>query len=59
MQGTKMSETKKITNVASILDIKTSGNMDIISDLNLPEGKSIAALIYDQKSQEEDNSPAE
>jgi hypothetical protein len=59
MQGTKMSETKKITNVASILDIKTSGTMDIISDLNLPEGKSIAALIYDQKSQEEDNSPAE
>ena len=54
MQGTKMSHSKKITNVASILDIKTSGNMDIISDLNLPEGKSIAALIYDQKSQEDE-----
>ena len=36
--------------VDSILEIKASGNMNIESDLTLPEGKSIAQLIYDQET---------
>lgn len=40
--------------VDSILSIKASGidNDTILNDLNLPEGKSIAQLIYEQKKQE-------
>ena len=40
--------------IDSILDVKASGNQndDILNDLNLPEGKSIAQLLYEQKNQE-------
>lgn len=50
-------------NVDSILETKASGNLNIMEDLQQPEGKSIAQLIYeqenneqtkDQKNQEED-----
>jgi hypothetical protein len=33
----------------STLDIKASGTVDITNDLNMPEGKSIAELLYEQK----------
>lgn len=33
----------------STLDIKASGTVDITNDLNMPEGKSIAELLYDKK----------
>jgi hypothetical protein len=36
----------------STLDIKASGNVDISQDLNMPEGKSIAELLYDKKENE-------
>lgn len=40
--------------VDSILDVKASGNQNdvILNDLNLPQGKSIAQLLYEQKNQE-------
>lgn len=42
--------------VDSILDVKASGsqNNDILNDLNLPQGKSIAQLLYEQKNQKID-----
>lgn len=40
--------------VNSILSVKASGNDDaVLNDLNLPQGKSIAQLIYEQKNKEE------
>lgn len=39
-------------NVDSILETKASGTLDITQDLNQPEGKSIAELLYDQENQE-------
>ncbi len=42
--------------VSSTLDVKISANCDISSEeLNLPEGKSIAQLIYEEKEQEKNN----
>jgi len=40
--------------VDSVLHIKASGieNEEILNDLNLPQGKSIAQLLYEQKNQE-------
>lgn len=39
--------------VDSILEIKASGiDLNIEQDLSLPEGKSIAQLLYDQENQE-------
>ncbi len=35
--------------VDSILVVKASGGLDVDRDLALPEGKSIAQLIYDQE----------
>lgn len=36
--------------IDSVLAVKASGDIDIaINDLNLPEGKSIAQLIYEQE----------
>lgn len=41
--------------INSILETKASGNFDISKDLELPDGKSIAELLYEQEnSQEED-----
>lgn len=37
-------------NIDSILETKASGNLNIESDLQQPEGKSIAELLYDQTS---------
>ena len=44
-----------INMVDSILRVKASGsnNEAILNDLNLPQGKSIAQLIYEQKNKEE------
>jgi hypothetical protein len=40
--------------VSSILEVKASGlDNEIINDLSLPPGKSIAELLYDQKTKEE------
>jgi hypothetical protein len=33
----------------STLDIKASGTVDINNDLKMPEGKSIAELLYEKK----------
>jgi len=46
----------KVTNVNSVLETKASGTLDVTEDLNKPDGKSIANLLYDQeKSTQEDN----
>lgn len=39
----------EINIVNSILEVKSSGNDIGLNDLNLPEGKSIAELLDDQK----------
>lgn len=54
MQGEKM-DTPHINLVDSELIVKSSGNLGIEKDLQLPEGKSIAQLLYDQKKTEEQN----
>ena len=39
--------------VDSILEVKASGlDNDVSRDLNLPQGKSIAELLYDQKKED-------
>ncbi len=39
--------------VDSILEVKASGlDNDVAHDLSLPQGKSIAELLYDQKKEE-------
>jgi len=40
-----------VTNVDSILVTKASGNLNILSDLTKPDGKSIAELLYDQEKE--------
>lgn len=46
----------KVTNVNSVLETKASGALDVTEDLNKPDGKSIANLLYDQeKSTQEEN----
>ncbi len=47
-----MSNTKKMTNVASVLETKASDLIDVQEDLNNPEGKAIAELLNDQENQE-------
>jgi len=43
----------EINLVASILTVKASGtDLNISHDLELPQGKSIAQLIYDQENTE-------
>jgi len=37
--------------IDSILEIKASGSLDISDDLNMPEGKSIAELLHEEKTQ--------
>jgi len=40
--------------IDSVLTVKASGSIsDISNDLDLPEGKSIAELLNDQKTQQE------
>jgi hypothetical protein len=52
-QGEIMTE-DHIKFVSSILEVKASGlDNEIINDLSLPPGKSIAELLYDQKTKEE------
>jgi hypothetical protein len=51
---TSFAQGEKMTNphfnlVDSILVVKASGGLDVDRDLALPEGKSIAQLIYDQE----------
>ena len=49
MQGEKMNNPEHQGFFAnSVLNIKSSG-VDISNDLQLPEGKSIAELLYDQQ----------
>jgi hypothetical protein len=52
MQGAKMTNLE-IHAVNSILTVKASGVEDhnVSDDLELPQGKSIAELIYDQEKQ--------
>jgi len=41
--------------IKSILETKASGNFDMSQELQLPDGKSIAELLYEQENgQEED-----
>lgn len=51
----------KVTNVNSVLETKASGTLDVTEDLNKPDGKSIANLLYDQEksTQEENNEEKE
>jgi hypothetical protein len=52
VQGEKMSN-PEMNIVASILTVKASGtDLNINHDLELPQGKSIAQLIYDQENTE-------
>jgi hypothetical protein len=37
----------------STLEVKASGCVDVSRDLNLPEGKSIAELLYESKNEEQ------
>ena len=39
----------KMTNVASVLETKASGSLDIQDDLDTPQGKTIAELLYEQE----------
>jgi len=54
-QGVKMTKFD-LNLIDSVLDVKASGsqNNDILNDLNLPQGKSIAQLLYEQKNQKID-----
>ena len=47
-----MSDIKKID---SILEVKSSGSIDVTEDLNRPEGKAIAELLYEQEETKEDD----
>jgi len=47
---------KEIINVDSVLETKASGCLDVSDDLNLPEGKSIAQLLYEQEEEENNES---
>lgn len=38
--------------INSTLEVKASGSLDVSQDLALPEGKSIAELLYDSESNE-------
>jgi len=51
----------KVTNVNSVLETKATGALDVTEDLNKPDGKSIANLLYDQEksTQEEDREEKE
>lgn len=42
---------KNITNLDSILETKASGCLNVENDLDMPDGKAIAELIYDQETQ--------
>jgi hypothetical protein len=56
VQGEKMIDPILPQFVSSTLDVKISANYDVSSEeLNLPEGKSIAQLIYEEKEQEKNN----
>lgn len=50
-QGEKMSNIDQFELIDSVLTVKASGsiNTDIINDLELPIGKSIAQLLNDQE----------
>lgn len=41
--------------VDSVLVVKASGSLDVSKDLELPQGKSIAQLIYDQEKETNKN----
>jgi len=41
--------------INSILEVKSSGTLNVESDLDLPEGKSIAELLNDQEKNEQKN----
>lgn len=45
---------KNVTNIDSILETKASGTLDVSQDLQQPEGKSIAELLYEKENQEQD-----
>ena len=45
---------KNITNIDSILETKASGCISIEMDLSMPDGKSIAELLNEQKEEEEE-----
>lgn len=48
---------KNITITDSILIVKASGIDDtILNDLSMPNGKSIAELLYEEKTQQENDS---
>jgi hypothetical protein len=56
LQGEKMTNFD-LNVVKSTLDVKASiqDNDLVFNDLNLPEGKSIAQLLYEQKTEKEDS----
>lgn len=49
----------KLNLVDSELVVKASGNFDYHEDLQLPQGKSIAELIYDQEKNPENSEDKE
>ena len=40
--------------IKSILETKSSGNFDMSEELLLPDGKSIAELLYEQEKYEDE-----
>jgi hypothetical protein len=62
---TSLAQGEKMTNpefniVDSILTVKASGiDLSIQQDLSLPQGKSIAQLIYDQENNPTEEKPQE
>lgn len=62
---TSLAQGEKMTNpefniVDSILTVKASGNdLNINQDLSLPQGKSIAQLLYDQENHHAEEGPQE
>jgi hypothetical protein len=56
VQGEKMIDPILPQFVSSTLDVKISANCDVSAEeLNLPEGKSIAQLLYEEKEQEKNS----
>lgn len=54
-----MSNIKKMTNAASVLETKASDIIDVQEDLNTPEGKTIAELLNEQEKQEKPTATTE
>lgn len=53
MQGAFMKISAYQSFANSTLDVKVSGSVDVTNDMQSPETKSIAQLIYEEKEKEQ------